>query len=102
MSEIFPSCYGVLVGVFCGFLPSRRWRYGCWLASSTLFGVAATVVTGEWKVSWGFLLADIPLVAIGGLAMLLVLAPIRRRGASVLGRNLCSSLLISTKLKLQR
>jgi len=63
MNEIFPVLYGVGVGVVCTFIASPRWRCICWLGLSAVFGVAATVLTGEWKFSWDFLLIDIPLVA---------------------------------------
>jgi hypothetical protein len=33
------------------------------LAFSVVAGVLATVVSGEWRISWAFLLIDIPLVA---------------------------------------
>src|SRR5262245_8678495 len=72
MNEIFPITYGLIVGLICGFIGTKSWRYGCWLVLSALFGVIATVVTGESKLSWGFLLIDIPLVACSGLAMLAV------------------------------
>jgi hypothetical protein len=38
------------------------------LAFSVVAGVLATVVSGEWRVSWAFLLIDIPLVAVSAVA----------------------------------
>ena len=35
-----------------------------WLAVAIVLGVLATLVTGEWSTSWGFVLVDIPLVAL--------------------------------------
>ena len=39
-----------------------------------MLGTLATVVTGEFKLSWGYLLVDIPLV---GLAAFLALVSVR-------------------------
>jgi hypothetical protein len=36
------------------------------------FGVLATVVSGEYLISWSFLLIDIPLVAVSAAAGLFV------------------------------
>jgi uncharacterized membrane protein YdjX (TVP38/TMEM64 family) len=79
MNEIFPVIYGVGVGLACSFLTSPRWRYGLWILLSALFGIVATVVTGEWKISWEFLLIDIPLVAASSFAVMALRNRIRRR-----------------------
>jgi ABC-type Mn2+/Zn2+ transport system permease subunit len=70
MNEIFPVLYGVCVGFVCSFIAARRWRYLCCVGLSALFGVAATLLTGEWKFGWEFLLIDIPLVAGGSFAVM--------------------------------
>jgi hypothetical protein len=44
-----------------------------------LFGVAATVLTGEWKIGWEFLLLDIPLVATSSFAMIVLRNRMKRR-----------------------
>lgn len=79
MNEIFPVAYGLGVGVLCAFVSSRRWRYFCWVGLSLLFGVVATVLTGEWKIGWEFLLIDIPLVAVSSLAVIVLRSWLRRR-----------------------
>jgi hypothetical protein len=34
---------------------------------SVLAGILATVLSGEWRISWEFLLIDIPLVGVSAL-----------------------------------
>ena len=69
MAEIFPIVSGILIGSLLGYLrPALRLRTGALLA--ILFGVAATVQSGQFPVSWGFLLIDIPLVAVCAAASL--------------------------------
>ena len=79
MNELFPVLYGMCVGFACSFIASPRRRRASWLGLSALFGVAATVLTGEWKLGWEFLLIDIPLVAGSSYAVILLAAWIRRR-----------------------
>jgi hypothetical protein len=63
MQELFPIACGLLLGVTLGFVrPAMRLPVGAGLA--VLLGLLATVITGEFKTSWGYLLIDIPLVAI--------------------------------------
>ena len=70
MNEISPVLYGCALGVLCSFVGFRRQRWFCWLGWSAVLGVAATVVTGEWKIGWEFLLIDIMLVAASSFAMI--------------------------------
>ncbi|MGH2822462.1 MAG: hypothetical protein ACRDLY_05445 [Thermoleophilaceae bacterium] len=62
---------GFAVGLALGALrPSLRLPVGAALA--VVLGVLATVVTGEFKTSWAFVLIDVPLVAVAavcGLAL---------------------------------
>jgi hypothetical protein len=58
--------------VLCSFVSSARRRYSCWIALSALFGLLATVVTGEMMIGWEFLLIDIPLAAGSALATMIV------------------------------
>ena len=61
-NEFFPVIAGVLIGLIMGGLTARK-RPWAWLGLSVVFGMAATVLSGEYKVSWEYLLIDIPLVA---------------------------------------
>ena len=66
MTELFPIVAGLLCGLLLGSLTARR-RVIVGLAFSVVAGVLATVVSGEWRISWAFLLIDIPLVAVSAV-----------------------------------
>ena len=66
MTELFPIMAGLLCGLLLGSLTARR-RVIVGLAFSMVAGVLATVVSGEWRISWAFLLIDIPLVAVSAV-----------------------------------
>jgi hypothetical protein len=67
VSEFFPIAAGLLCGLLLGTLTARR-RVVVGLLFSVVAGVLATVVSGEWRISWAFLLIDIPLVAVCAVA----------------------------------
>lgn len=67
MGELIPITSGLVAGVLLGW-SSRRRSWEVWLAVSVALGVLATLVTGEWRTSWGFVLVDIPLVALCAVA----------------------------------
>jgi hypothetical protein len=67
VTEFFPIVAGLLCGLLLGSLTARR-RVVVGLAFSVVAGVLATVVSGEWWISWAFLLIDIPLVAVSAVA----------------------------------
>jgi xanthosine utilization system XapX-like protein len=82
VEEILPVVSGLVLGVLIGLLrPSLRVPVGAALILA--FGVLATVVSGEYLISWSFLLIDIPLVAVSAAASLYVTHRLRwapRRG----------------------
>jgi len=62
--ELLPIVSGLFLGCILGLVrPNLRVPVGIVLAIA--LGVLATVASGEFLVSWGFLLIDIPLVAVG-------------------------------------
>ncbi len=63
MNELFPIVAGLLCGLLLGSLTAKR-RIFVGLAFALVAGTLATIVSGEWRMSWAFLLIDIPLVAI--------------------------------------
>jgi hypothetical protein len=76
MDELFPIASGFLIGAILGWLrPSMRKWVGAPLA--VVFGVLATVASGEFRVSWAYLLIDIPLVAFSATVGLLVSQRVR-------------------------
>lgn len=71
MQELIPLVSGFVVGVALGAVrPSMRWWVGALLA--VVLGVFATVVTGEFKTSWAYVLIDIPLVAVASVCGLML------------------------------
>jgi len=62
VEELFPIIAGLVSGLLIGWLGARR-RLAVGVLVSIVGGVLATVLSGEWRVSWAFLLFDIPLVA---------------------------------------
>ena len=71
MQEFLPITAGLVSGLLVGSLSSRS-RPAAGLVLSIVLGFLATVLSGEWRISWPFLLVDIPLVA--GCAVLGFLA----------------------------
>jgi hypothetical protein len=68
MSELFPVLCGVCVGLVLGAIhPARRYRLG--LFSCVALGISATVVSGEFRIGWEYLLIDIPLVGLSAAAV---------------------------------
>jgi hypothetical protein len=78
MNELFPLACGILVGSVLGALrPAGRLRLAILL--SILLGFAATVLSGEFRIGWEYLLIDIPLVAVSTAGAYLALGAIVRR-----------------------
>jgi hypothetical protein len=78
MSELFPIACGILVGSVLGIIkPAGRLRLAILL--SVLLGFAATMISGEFRIGWEYLLIDIPLVAIATAAAYLLLGAVARR-----------------------
>ncbi len=67
MNELFPILYGTLVGVCCAGIRGARRRTAVWIVLSVICGVAATLVSGEFKLGWEYLFIDVPLA--GGAAL---------------------------------
>lgn len=71
MEELLPVASGLILGSMLGLLhPSLRAPVG--LVLIVALGVTATVVSGEYLISWTFLFIDIPLVAVSAAASLIL------------------------------
>ena len=69
--ELLPAVSGILMGVILVYLrPGLRLRIGAALA--IVLGTIATVASGEFHVSWGYLLVDLLLVAGGALVSMML------------------------------
>lgn len=76
MEELFPIVGGILLGTGLGYLrPNVRWRIG--LPVAVLLGILATVFSGEFRLTWAYLLIDIPLVVGCAAAALLLVHRVR-------------------------
>ncbi len=70
-NEILPVASGLVAGVVLGSVTARR-RPWVWALLSVLLGLLATILSGEFKTTWAFLLIDIPLVGTASAASFLV------------------------------
>lgn len=64
MGELFPIVAGILVGLIASRIARGRTRALVAVALTILFGVAATLVSGEARESWAFVFVDVGLVAL--------------------------------------
>ncbi len=77
MNELFPIAAGVFVGLLAFRIAQPRLRAAALVVLSVLFGFAASAVSGELVLSWGFLLIDIPLVFLAATATALAVNRVR-------------------------
>jgi len=78
VNEIFPLAGGLAVGVGLGwFAPRVRLRFG--VLAAIVLGVLATIVSGEFRITWAFVLVDIPLVGLAAAVGLAASRALRRR-----------------------
>lgn len=63
MNEVVPILGGLVAGMLLHLLPVR-FRVLAGIMAALGVGFAATVITGEYKVSWEFLLFDVPLASL--------------------------------------
>lgn len=72
MHELFPIAAGLVLGAILALVrPGLRLVTG--IVGVALFGVLATVVSGEYLIGWEFLIIDVPLVAVSAAAGLLAM-----------------------------
>jgi hypothetical protein len=87
MHELLPIAAGLCVGAAITLVrPSLRVPVG--VAASVVIGVLATIVSGEFRISWDFLLIDIPGTGIAVVVGYMLTTRLRRPGAErVVGRR---------------
>jgi hypothetical protein len=77
MDELFPIVGGFLLGVLASRLkPALARPLGA--AGAIAVGAAATIVSGEFRLSWGFLAIDIPGAALAVASGYLTASWLRR------------------------
>jgi hypothetical protein len=79
MTELLPIAAGALLGLVAGRLsPPPRLR--AILPLSILLGIAISAVTGELSISWGYVLVDVPGVALSAAVSLASSRSVPARG----------------------
>ena len=76
-NELLPIVSGLLVGSLMTLIRPQV-RLVVAAASAVVLGTIATVVSGEYRIGWEFLLIDIPLVALGAVAGFALVRALRR------------------------
>jgi hypothetical protein len=78
VNEIFPIVSGVLVGALLPLIrPQTRLVVG--ILAALVLGTLATIISGEYKIGWEFLMIDIPLVALCCTASFVTARALHRR-----------------------
>ena len=62
--ELFPVVCGIALGLVMTRLRPARLRAATWVVGSIGLGLLATLLSGEWRLGWLYLLYDIPAVAL--------------------------------------
>jgi hypothetical protein len=78
--ELFPIVSGLILGAALVLIRPRM-RLAVGVAAAVVLGTLATVLSGEYKIGWEFLLIDIPLVGVSAAAGFVILRAVRRAGA---------------------
>jgi hypothetical protein len=78
MQELFPIASGLILGSALTLIRPRM-RLAVGVAASVVLGTLATVVSGEYRIGWEFLVIDIPLVALCSGAAFATVRAMRRR-----------------------
>jgi hypothetical protein len=76
--ELLPASMGFVLGALLTRLHSRH-RLWLGIALILLLAASATVLSGEFLLSWGFLLVDIPLVGVATCAGFIAFRRLRSR-----------------------
>ncbi|HME25229.1 MAG TPA: hypothetical protein VKI44_28530 [Acetobacteraceae bacterium] len=73
MDEVVPVIFAVFLGALIWRSTTGRTRWALSLLAVAVSGLTATVISGEWRDSWLYLLLDLGEAA-GGLALGIALA----------------------------
>jgi hypothetical protein len=84
MHELFPIVGGLLLGAALTLIrPQMRLKVG--VGASVVLGALATIISGEYRIGWEFLLIDIPLVALCSMTGFATARALRRALATAPG-----------------
>ena len=81
MYEALPVMGGLLTGLVVSMLVGRQLRWTALIALSVVIGFAASTVSGEMGVCWGFVVFDILQVFVSAWVLLFALGYLRQRAA---------------------
>ena len=76
MNELLPLVGGLVLGVVLHLVRRPRLRVAVGVLGAFATGLLATVVSGEYRIGWEYLLFDVPLSALSAVGAYLVV----RRG----------------------
>ena len=79
MYEALPVMGGLLTGLVVSMLVGRQLRWAAMIVLSVVIGIAASTVSGELGVSWGFVIFDILQVFGSAWILLFALGYLRQR-----------------------
>jgi hypothetical protein len=71
MTELVPIAAGLALGLLVGSL-HPAWRLRTVVLLSIVLGIAASAVTGELRVSWNYVVVDIPEVGLAAAGAFLL------------------------------
>jgi hypothetical protein len=83
-NELFPIVSGLILGAVLPLIRPRM-RIAVAVAASVVLGTLATIVSGEYKIGWEFLVIDIPLVAVSSAAAFVTVRAAQRRFSTAPG-----------------
>jgi hypothetical protein len=84
MHELFPIVSGLLLGAVLPLIRPQL-RLKVVVGASVALGSLATIISGEYRIGWEFLLIDIPLVALCSVTGFATARAVRRRLAAAHG-----------------
>jgi hypothetical protein len=84
MHELFPIVSGLLLGAALPLIrPRIRLEVG--VGASVVLGTLATIISGEYRIGWEFLLIDIPVAALCSVTGFATARALRRKLATAQG-----------------
>jgi hypothetical protein len=83
VNEIVPLVGGLIVGLLLPLVPGPRLRLAVGVLAAFAVGLLATVVSGEYRIGWEYLLFDVPLAGLASVGSYLAV----RRGTAYVARR---------------
>jgi len=82
MHEAFPIAAGILIGLIGGSVRRRRYTTGALAVIAVGVGFFAAVASGEYELSWGFVVFDVgQVIVVAMVAARIAMLRFRRAGA---------------------